>query len=88
MEAEVAKIDDDEESEAEEHNEANGEALSGTDLPSGTSMPIMDNPKTFTDLKLSSRTMEAIQGMGFEAMTEIQQKTIPPLLRYKRWLSV
>jgi superfamily II DNA/RNA helicase len=25
--------------------------------------------------------MEAITAMGFETMTEIQQKTIPPLLR-------
>jgi ATP-dependent RNA helicase DDX18/HAS1 len=32
-------------------------------------------------LKLSDRTMEAIKSMGFETMTEIQQKTIPPLLR-------
>ncbi|KAF2873539.1 P-loop containing nucleoside triphosphate hydrolase protein [Massariosphaeria phaeospora] len=53
-----------------------------TGLPS-TSLPIIEDPKKFTDLNLSSRTMEAIKEMGFEDMTEIQGKAIPPLLAGK-----
>lgn len=37
-------------------------------------------PRMFGDLGLSSKTMEAIQGMKFESMTEIQRRGIPPLL--------
>ncbi|KAI8930826.1 ATP-dependent RNA helicase [Plenodomus lindquistii] len=62
---------------------ANGEALGQSDLLSGTSMPSMENPTKFSELNLSDRTMEAIKAMGFETMTEIQQKTIPPLLSGK-----
>lgn len=78
----VAKMGEDEDSEQEFGSGANGEALGATDLPSGTSMPMMENPTLFSELKLSERTMEAIEAMGFKTMTEIQQKTIPPLLRY------
>ncbi|KAL1652557.1 ATP-dependent RNA helicase [Didymella pomorum] len=61
------------------------QAASGNpnDLPLGTSMPTVEDPKLFSELKLSDRTMEAIKSMGFETMTEIQQKTIPPLLSGK-----
>ncbi|KAJ5809979.1 ATP-dependent RNA helicase has1 [Penicillium pulvis] len=34
----------------------------------------------FTELNLSEKTMQGIKDMGFETMTEIQQRTIPPLL--------
>jgi ATP-dependent RNA helicase DDX18/HAS1 len=78
--AKVANVDDDEETEEVNGSGANNEALGS--LPSGTSMPNMENPTRFEELKLSDRTMEAIKTMGFETMTEIQQKTIPPLLRY------
>ncbi|CRG91971.1 ATP-dependent RNA helicase DDX18 [Talaromyces islandicus] len=37
-------------------------------------------PVKFTDLTLSEKTMEAIKEMGFETMTEIQQRAIPPLM--------
>lgn len=40
-------------------------------------------PRKFSDLNLSEKTMQAINGMGFEDMTEIQQKAIPPLLAGK-----
>lgn len=53
------------------------------DLPSesAVSFPsIGSDPQNFTDLKLSSRTMQAINNMGFETMTEIQRRGIPPLL--------
>lgn len=66
---------------AEDSGDEEGESANPNDLPLGTSMPTVEDPKLFSELKLSDRTMEAIKGMGFETMTEIQQKTIPPLLR-------
>lgn len=66
--------------EAEESGDEQ-ESANPNDLPLGTSMPTVEDPKLFSELKLSDRTMEAIKSMGFETMTEIQQKTIPPLLR-------
>ena len=40
-----------------------------------------DDPKLFTDLDLSPKTMQAItDDMKFTEMTEIQQRSIPPLL--------
>lgn len=53
------------------------------DLPSTStlSLPMTgSNPVKFTDLNLSSKTMQAIDDMNFETMTEIQQRGIPPLL--------
>lgn len=37
-------------------------------------------PQKFSELKLSEKTMQGIQDMGFENMTEIQRRGIPPLL--------
>lgn len=71
-----AKAADVEEAEEVNGSGANNEALGSL------SMPTLENPTRFEELKLSDRTMEAIKTMGFETMTEIQQKTIPPLLRY------
>lgn len=75
----VAKVTNDENQDDEEDGE---NAESTADLPAGTtvSLPTVDDPKTFADLNLSARTLEAIKGMGFETMTTIQQKTIPPLM--------
>ncbi|TQB74087.1 ATP-dependent RNA helicase [Monascus purpureus] len=53
------------------------------DLPSLDSvrLPQTDNePHKFTELNLSEKTMKGIQDMGFETMTEIQRRAIPPLL--------
>ena len=50
-------------------------ATSALSLPSTGS-----DPKSFKDLNLSSKTMQAISDMKFEKMTEIQQRGIPPLL--------
>ncbi|KAF1941142.1 ATP-dependent RNA helicase HAS1 [Clathrospora elynae] len=79
----VAKRKAAEEDDDEEIEELQGTGANAEDLTSSTSMPTMDNPTLFADLKLSDRTMEAIKTMGFETMTEIQQKTIPPLLSGK-----
>lgn len=51
---------------------------------SNLSLPSAGNdPKHFSDLKLSEKTMQAIEEMGFNTMTEIQQRGIPPLLAGK-----
>jgi ATP-dependent RNA helicase DDX18/HAS1 len=53
------------------------------DLPSDVapSLPSTEPPPTkFSDLKLSEKTMKAIEDMKFTNMTEIQQRGIPPLL--------
>ncbi|KAL5118755.1 ATP-dependent RNA helicase [Pleosporales sp. CAS-2024a] len=73
--------DEDKDDEAGAGSGAN--ALAVADLPSGTSIPTVDEPTRFDQLNLSERTMEAIKTMGFEEMTEIQRKAIPPLLSGK-----
>ncbi|KAI9881579.1 MAG: ATP-dependent RNA helicase [Pleopsidium flavum] len=53
------------------------------ELPSTSALslpPSGPDPQTFSDLNLSSKTMQAIEDMKFETMTEIQQRGIPPLL--------
>lgn len=53
------------------------------ELPSATGLSLPstgEDPKRFSDLGLSSKTMQAIEDMNFETMTEIQQRGIPPLL--------
>ena len=42
--------------------------------------PAGSAPRKFTDLNLSTKTMQAIEGMKFDTMTEIQQRGIPPLM--------
>ncbi|KAA6414718.1 MAG: ATP-dependent RNA helicase HAS1 [Lasallia pustulata] len=59
------------------------EIVSQLDLPSTSTLSLPatgSNPIKFTDLNLSSKTMQAIDDMKFETMTEIQQRGIPPLL--------
>lgn len=53
-----------------------------TETTSKLSLPRTgDDPKLFTDLDLSPKTMQAItDDMKFTEMTEIQQRSIPPLL--------
>lgn len=90
-EAEANRGAEDAEEEAEEENEdasqektaANGDLGQPSDLPSalGVSLPTTSaEPKKFTELNLSEKTMRAIEGMKFENMTEIQRRGIPPLL--------
>ncbi|PGH20751.1 ATP-dependent RNA helicase HAS1 [Polytolypa hystricis UAMH7299] len=62
------------------NEETNGEQ---PELPSlnTVSLPQTESePQSFTELSLSEKTMKAIEGMGFESMTEIQRRGIPPLL--------
>ena len=48
--------------------------------PSVSFPPAGSAPRKFTDLNLSTKTMQAIGGMKFDTMTEIQQRAIPPLM--------
>jgi len=48
-----------------------------------TAAPVTDALLPFSTLSLSPSTTEAIQRMGFETMTEVQARTIPPLLAGK-----
>lgn len=82
---------DDEESadEAEEQEDDNEGSEDEEKDSDAADLPTVDDvrlPQTegelqkFTELNLSDKTMKGIQDMGFEKMTEIQQRTIPPLL--------
>jgi len=54
-----------------------------TEIPSAAALSLPAtgaDPQKFADLNLSDNTMKAVEGMGFEKMTEIQQRGIPPLL--------
>jgi ATP-dependent RNA helicase DDX18/HAS1 len=73
---------EDEESDEAADGDSN-EIGAQSDLPSGTSIPTVDEPEKFAELKLSERTMAAIESMGFESMTEIQRRAIPPLMTGK-----
>ncbi|KGO64208.1 Helicase, C-terminal [Penicillium italicum] len=81
---EAEAVEDVEEVDAEEGSDAEDtEAVNGTDLPT---MEDVRLPQTegklqkFTELNLSEKTMQGINDMGFTTMTEIQQRTVPPLL--------
>ncbi|KAJ4289105.1 ATP-dependent RNA helicase [Kalmusia sp. IMI 367209] len=52
-------------------------------LQSESAMAVVADPMSFARLNLSERTSTAIKKMGFETMTEIQQRAIPPLLAGK-----
>jgi ATP-dependent RNA helicase DDX18/HAS1 len=72
----------DEEENNGELEEENG-AKNGADLPSenAVNLPLTNTEsEKFTELNLSEKTMKAINDMGFENMTEIQRRGIPPLL--------
>lgn len=69
--------------EEESDNENDDEPTNPNDLPIGTSLPTVEDPTKFSELNLSERTQAAIKEMGFETMTEIQRKAIPPLMTGK-----
>ncbi|KAI1913092.1 ATP-dependent RNA helicase [Ophidiomyces ophidiicola] len=66
----------------EENGDKNVES-EAPELPSlnAVSLPQTENePLKFSELNLSEKTLKAIQEMGFETMTEIQRRGIPPLM--------
>lgn len=81
----VMEEDEPEVADAEELEEANGDADLEEGLLPGAgelSLPTTSGTQAtkFSDLNLSDKTMKAIADMKFETMTEIQQRGIPPLL--------
>lgn len=87
-EVEEAEEQEDEGSEGENEAEESSDVVDGkgdeaADLPAMNDVRLPQTEgelQKFTQLNLSEKTMKAIQDMGFETMTEIQQRTIPPLL--------
>lgn len=59
----------------------------GEDETEGLTLPPVgdaaDGPMRFADLTLSERTKKGLADMGFETMTEIQRRALPPLLAGK-----
>jgi ATP-dependent RNA helicase DDX18/HAS1 len=69
-----------EEAEGNDNDSALPQPSDSDDLKLPSTRP---DPVSFEDLQLSDKTMKAVQGMGFEAMTDIQRRGIPPLLAGK-----
>lgn len=75
--------DDEEVDENDKEDEDAADDKAGADLPSVDAVRLPQTegaPQKFSDLNLSDKTMKAIGDMGFHTMTEIQQRTIAPLL--------
>lgn len=71
------------EEETEDASPAVAENLPNSDIPSTATLTLPSTgaePQRFSDLNLSAKTMQAIEGMKFDMMTEIQQRGIPPLM--------
>ena len=82
LEGTTVKAPADEE-ETEDAPPAVAEELPNSGIPSTTALTLPSTgaePQRFTDLNLSAKTMQAIEGMKFDMMTEIQQRGIPPLM--------
>jgi ATP-dependent RNA helicase DDX18/HAS1 len=74
----------DTESAAEDSASADGEASSSKVTLDGPPLASQSYERVpFSTLPLSRQTLESIQRMGFETMTEVQARTIPPLLAGK-----
>ncbi len=71
------------EEKTEDASPAVAQDLPNPDIPSTVTLTLPSTgvePQRFADLNLSSKTMQAIEGMKFDKMTEIQQRGIPPLM--------
>lgn len=81
---EQVEEEQEEEGKGEEKDQEEGQDIQLEDLPSANALSLPQTgeslPTKFTELNLSERTLEAIKEMGFETMTEIQQRAIPPLM--------
>ena len=69
--------------ETEDASPAVAQDLPTTDIASTATISLPSTgaePQRFSDLDLSTKTMQAIEGMKFDKMTEIQQRGIPPLM--------
>lgn len=77
--------EDDDDAEDAEEGDKDDENQDTLDLPTGSAptLPLAANSESFEELKLSERTMKAINEMGFTKMTAIQKSAIPALLAGK-----
>ncbi|GAA5914527.1 ATP-dependent RNA helicase HAS1 [Sporobolomyces salmoneus] len=80
VEQEGPGIDVEQEEESNEGPSSVGDALA---LMTGAKPAPEPTVTAFSSLDLSPGTRKAIEGMGFENMTEVQARTIPPLLAGK-----
>ena len=78
----LAEEEEEEEEEEQEEQEQEQEQEE-QEAPSAAVVDPTSIPQNFTDLPLSAPTLKAIQSMGFTQMTEVQARTIPPLLAGK-----
>jgi ATP-dependent RNA helicase DDX18/HAS1 len=74
--------DDDNDDEAEIVDEQKKENETETE-DTTEQIDLSSIPQQFTDLSLSAPTLKSIQTMGFTKLTEVQSRTIPPLLAGK-----
>ncbi|XP_023273401.1 ATP-dependent RNA helicase DDX18 [Seriola lalandi dorsalis] len=72
--------DDDEDDEEEETGEGDSEEEDQPELPSGLTGAFEDTSFASLNGLVSESTLNAVKEMGFEHMTEIQHKSIRPLL--------
>lgn len=83
----AAKVHEDITSHHEQDDASDAELIRpGTDLPSAGTLALptaSTDAQSFADLNLSAKTMQALQDMNFQTMTEIQQRAIPALLAGK-----
>ncbi|KJZ74536.1 ATP-dependent RNA helicase HAS1 [Hirsutella minnesotensis 3608] len=77
---EGSQSNDDEASEPEDGDDEVQGALPTDAAPI---LPPTTDSQTFAELKLSDKTLKAIEEMGFSKMTSIQRSAIPPLLAGK-----
>ncbi|XP_065527414.1 ATP-dependent RNA helicase DDX18 isoform X2 [Lathamus discolor] len=79
-EDESAKVEDEEKQDSEEKKEEEGEEDEVPSLPLGVTGAFEDNSFTSLAGVVSENTLKGINDMGFTHMTEIQHKSIKPLL--------
>jgi ATP-dependent RNA helicase DDX18/HAS1 len=84
--AEDVPLPAEEEEEAEASVEEEEAQDNTDDLPSQNAVSLpntSEDPVHFKELGLCEKSMKAIDGMGFEKMTDIQRRAIPPLMAGK-----
>lgn len=77
------EAEDQGQSEPEDGNADDQPAADGADLPAMNDVRLPQTegePQKFSELNLSDKSMKSVEDMGFETMTEIQQRAIPPLM--------
>ncbi|KAJ5732567.1 ATP-dependent RNA helicase has1 [Penicillium malachiteum] len=74
------QAEEDEDVEEVERSEEKDDGSASLPTMGDVHLPNEVQLQKFSELNLSEKTMKAIEGMSFTTMTEIQQRTIPPLL--------